>query len=476
MKNRKSVLICIAVMLIVPAASMWAVWEGNAGIAAASEFPGSGLYARSDMFPKNTIVEIENLETEITIRAVITGSAGIPGLVAVLSPNTAAALNISPGSVSRVRISIPAPVAEKPAAGTVPAPNATETADPDVNPAMAANDAAALKSVTDRSEDPLVPLSSATAESPAVTATVAETAPAVVPPVVPVAVVADDAEAESAARAAEESATSEDTPAIADESEDAGTEESLAAATDEESDETESVADAPESSSEPEIAVKPAAVGDTSASGSSISEEPAVAAESPAEVEDSSAPVVAASDAVPVPEETASSSAVYDEPSITESPPSAPAEVTLVPTDENPPAPTESAVAVDVPVAEPVMAETVAAPAVESVAVPAPVAIAPSVPEVKTPAEESAPSLPFITSLDKGSFYIQIATCAELANVKKIVDTYGKKYPISVERGSGKKGDAVKVYIGPVRKDEYGAVLERFRQLGYKDAFVKKGQ
>jgi len=91
MKRIKYLLGCICLLMFLCTSSIWAVWEGNAGIAGSSEFPGSGLYARSDMFPKNTIVEIQNLEKEISVRVVITGTAGIPGLVAVLSPETAEA-------------------------------------------------------------------------------------------------------------------------------------------------------------------------------------------------------------------------------------------------------------------------------------------------------------------------------------------------------------------------------------------------
>jgi cell division septation protein DedD len=136
------------------------------------------------------------------------------------------------------------------------------------------------------------------------------------------------------------------------------------------------------------------------------------------------------------------------------------------------PSPVETVAAVTTPVA--------VAPVVQPVSeVVAPVAVAPVVQPV--PAETASfpvtdSSLPFITSLDKGAFYIQIASCAEVANAKKLVDAYGKKYPVSVERGPAKNGDIVKVYIGPVRKDEYGAMLERFKLLGFKDAFVKKGQ
>ena len=126
--------VLLALVSVMPA---WAIWEGNAGIGNASEFPGSGNFAKSDMFPKNTIVEILNLETNIAIRAVVTGSSGVPGLVAILSPEAAFALNVKTGSVSRVRISVPSPVAETPASGTLSGGQGARTADPDANPESA---------------------------------------------------------------------------------------------------------------------------------------------------------------------------------------------------------------------------------------------------------------------------------------------------------------------------------------------------
>lgn len=88
----------------------------------------------------------------------------------------------------------------------------------------------------------------------------------------------------------------------------------------------------------------------------------------------------------------------------------------------------------------------------------------------------TASDVSVVSSLAKGSYYIQIGTYGDMSNVKKIVDKYGAKYPFTVEKGVSKGAETLKVYVGPVKKDEYGAVLERFRQLGFKDAFVRKGQ
>lgn len=450
MKRSIVKIVCVSVMMALSIASLWAVWEGNAGIASAGEFPGTGMYARSDMFPKNTIVEIQNLEKDITVRAVITGSAGIAGLVAVLSPDTAAALNIKTGSVSRVRISIPSPVSEKPAVGTVVSGTGNEIADPDVNPAIAAsqanpaNAAAPLSSVAAPSANPLVPLQSAN------TATVAEpvTGAGAVPVVAPV--IASEAAPEPTA----ETPVSNSDLIDGNEPAEPAVPESRSVATT--TDSAPADADA-----------------DTTYIPSAIYDEPAVVsvpAETPPE-----AAVAAVVTPDSVPEETTAEA-------VPES-----ADVALIPAEPIPPQAVETESAADVATVEPIAALPPDAALAEPVPEPLPVAaVAVPLVEAAPVIAETAPTQPaqtaevagltYVSSFTKGSYYIQIASYSDPLNAKKILDNYGKKYPVVLERSAGKSGDLIKVFIGPVQKDEYGAVLERFKSLGFKDAFVKKGQ
>ena len=99
-------------MVILSAALMWAVWEGNAAAGSSEDFP-SGLFASSDLFPKYTLIEITNLENNIISRAVIIKSEGAQGLLVQLSPDLAKALAIQEGNTVRVRVSIPPLVAEE---------------------------------------------------------------------------------------------------------------------------------------------------------------------------------------------------------------------------------------------------------------------------------------------------------------------------------------------------------------------------
>ena len=75
--------------------------------------------------------------------------------------------------------------------------------------------------------------------------------------------------------------------------------------------------------------------------------------------------------------------------------------------------------------------------------------------------------------MKKGSdvYYIQIAVLANEDNINNLIDKYNK-YPIILLPREG--GSGYKVLVGPLNKDEYGSVLEKFRAFGFKDAFLKK--
>lgn len=77
-----------------------------------------------------------------------------------------------------------------------------------------------------------------------------------------------------------------------------------------------------------------------------------------------------------------------------------------------------------------------------------------------------------LKELESGKYYIQIAVLADENNLKDTVSKFEKQYPVTlVPLASGK---ATQVMIGPLGIDEYGAVLNRFKKSGYKDAFLRK--
>ncbi len=484
MKKNKTILFGAILFALVSVMPAWAIWEGNAGIAASTEFPSAGFFAKSDMFPKNTIVEIVNLETDIAIRVVIVGASGVPGLVAMLSPEAAAALNVKTGSVSRVRISIPSPVAETPASGTIAGGSGAKTADPDVNNEESALEAEklagtstspgeteSLASILAPESNPLVPLTGPDSAESAVTENPSNASPETVTASTETAVVtAPEPMAETS-----ETTESSESPEVAESPE---------------------ALEGPEAAETPEVAEAPM-------------ETPSEATVSPgtelAEAEPPTEPVAETPTVVPpAPEtaETTGTSAVYDEPElvvpsaetaeVAAGEPATPPEAEAVTIPESEPVPsvaeetpvpevsTESVVTLEPaemlpPPApeeakEPELAEVPEAPEVAAISA-APVEVAPAV----APATTGMGDLPLISTLEPGKYYVQIASYSDVANVRQILASWGTKYPISVQKAESKNKTLLKVFVGPVTRDEYGAILERFKAAGFRDAFVKKG-
>ncbi len=80
--------------------------------------------------------------------------------------------------------------------------------------------------------------------------------------------------------------------------------------------------------------------------------------------------------------------------------------------------------------------------------------------------------VPSLGELTGGSYYIQIAVLKDELNIMGIIEKYSGNYPMAVVPLSS--GSALQVMVGPLSMDEYGAVLERFRSYGFRDAFLRK--
>lgn len=73
------------------------------------------------------------------------------------------------------------------------------------------------------------------------------------------------------------------------------------------------------------------------------------------------------------------------------------------------------------------------------------------------------------SALASNCYYIQIATMGNIKNIENILVKYSK-YPVSLIPA----GKNYRVLVGPLSVDEYGAVLAKFKDAGFKDAFVRK--
>ena len=96
------VIVCIiAALLVFSGASPW---EGAAATAPEGELPGNGRYVATNSFPRNTVVDITNIETNKTTRVIVAGSLDTPGLLAVVSREAAEIIGMRAGSISRIKM------------------------------------------------------------------------------------------------------------------------------------------------------------------------------------------------------------------------------------------------------------------------------------------------------------------------------------------------------------------------------------
>lgn len=421
------------------------VWEGAAGIASNSDFPTQGNYILSNAFPKHTIVEVTNLENGITIQAEVTGSLSTSGVLAAVSPEAAKNLSLRSGSVSRVRVRIPFTSAEN-----LVFDNSFQNNDPDVNPQAAiafdkaryggsdgimeweeytpeqvnTDEIAALENpgqmeVTEPQDENIVPEEVITASEEAI-----ENKKAMENPVVePVTEIADEEAGGDDGTIPEEPGeieVAEDTPEIQD-----------------------------DVSGSVEVVLIPPEEIDTE-----NEEEVAILSE------DSLDPEVPESVELPEAEKIADNVVVSDEPELTVSFDTSAAEI----------AEAETPVLPD--------SEIIAEPEVDSAYIAKEEdIIIPETPVVEPDNIEKENNSGLLAgtqdSLEKG-IYIQIAALQDSKSLDEVCGKYGEDYPIKLVELQNNGKNLVRVLIGPVNRDEYGAVLERFKSFGFKDAFVSR--
>ncbi|MDR0401211.1 MAG: SPOR domain-containing protein [Treponema sp.] len=143
------------------------VWEGAAALAPRGELPEDGYYAATNSFPRNTVVDITNLETGKSVRAVVSSGLNSPGLLAILSADTANRIGLSAKTIGRIRMTQP----EDPIAFSRFTEGLVFSGDPDYDPAaMIAGDAREMAEAekTPLSQDSReIESSTAKAETPA---------------------------------------------------------------------------------------------------------------------------------------------------------------------------------------------------------------------------------------------------------------------------------------------------------------------
>ncbi|AEZ58625.1 acidic repeat protein [Treponema pallidum subsp. pertenue] len=378
------------VLCVASVTPLWAVWEGNAEIGPQGSFLQDGMFVRSDMFPKNTAVEISNLEKNAKAQAVVIGHAGIPGLLVSLAPAAAAQLGIGVYQAVRVRVRT---------LGTVRGGSQTS------------QDGLSLASLPSRV--PARPAQRDPLSSPPAGHTVPEYRDTVI---------FDDPRLVSPL-----SREVEDVPKVVE------------PASEREGGERE-VEDVPK-------VVEPASEregGEREVEDVPKVVEPASEREGgEREVEDVPKVVEPASEREGGEREVASQHTKQPSHSVSNSAPNQ---------FRNPEG--------ELPFTLPDLSES----------------------EIVVPEEQKGRAHPQVIpegaprGLQPGEYYVQIAVFHDAIQVQSIVHRYGVEYPIAVEQDIHEGKVRFTVCVGPVQKDERGAVLENFQRFGFKDAFLKKAR
>jgi cell division septation protein DedD len=90
------------------------------------------------------------------------------------------------------------------------------------------------------------------------------------------------------------------------------------------------------------------------------------------------------------------------------------------------------------------------------------------------PAEFSPFQAPLISSLTPGKWYVQIGVYSRPDNVEDEIGRIGTAYPIAIQNVGTDTSPIFRVLLGPLNQGESGAMLQRFRSIGYADAFVRQ--
>jgi hypothetical protein len=102
MKKFFIILPVLAAMILSVGAS---IWEGAAAVSA--DFPEAGLYVATNSFPRNTVVDLTNLETGKTVRVIVSAGLDAPGLLALVSREAAESVGLQSRTIGRIRMTQP---------------------------------------------------------------------------------------------------------------------------------------------------------------------------------------------------------------------------------------------------------------------------------------------------------------------------------------------------------------------------------
>jgi len=90
--NKRWIVIFITIIFFTLSAQ--ATWEGSTAVSLHGELPEKGLYAASNAFPRNTVIEVSNPTSGQSVKVTVTERLKAPGLFLLVSKTTADALGM----------------------------------------------------------------------------------------------------------------------------------------------------------------------------------------------------------------------------------------------------------------------------------------------------------------------------------------------------------------------------------------------
>ena len=100
-----------------------------------------------------------------------------------------------------------------------------------------------------------------------------------------------------------------------------------------------------------------------------------------------------------------------------------------------------------------------------------PAAARPAVPVTPAP-PDAVFSIPRIYALDRGSYYVQLAALDSPESVETTVRQIDRNFQPKVFKDTDNR---YRILLGPLNQGESAAVLQRFKSIGFRDAFVRRG-
>ncbi len=435
-------LLLLVLMFIAATVTAQSNWQGTAVVGRFGEFPPGGLFASSNAFPLNTMVDVTNTTTGRTVRVVVVSRVSDSGVFMVLSDDAAEALQVSSGRGAVVRAE---PVRLPGMTSVGPNQDLPFHRDPDINPAAGMGDpnrpftnplAAEIAALTLPEEEPEEEL-----------------------------IVQDEPEAEPELDVLEQIAAVDTAPLEvlpADDSINDPLQQRLQELTDllQEDQLTRVPEQAP-----PEAGLAPPQIPEIDLPMPIL---PVAALDQPeapvVEAEEQVRPVEPVGLAQPIavaPTHIPSDTELFLEPAEFRIPDLEPME-DLSQEVRDPPAPEDQPMVAEQPVA---LAEPVA-----------PVPATPALPAIAAEPATLPATFPVVESLQRGAYYVQVAALTSEDSVRRAVDRLNGNVglPVSVLPLPGQDRPVYRIVVGPLQADERGATLFLLRNQGFRDAFIRQ--